>query len=1255
MPSVHELPSALTAMGRFTVKDCLGSGAFGVVYDVYDAQTDARVALKWLRNTDGSALARFKREFRSLADIVHPNLVGFRELLTVGGEWFFTMDLVEGIDLLKYVRPASPPPTEKARAEKEPSTEPDPSRRPPASGQKTEMLDASRPLCIADLRRLRTTFEQLGAGLDALHAAGQLHRDIKPSNVLVTRDGRVVLLDLGLVTELADGVAQTQSGQVVGTPIYMSPEQALGLALTPKSDWYAVGVILFQALTGMLPFEGPAQALLLQKQLEEPKSPSDLVLGVPKALAELCTDLLARVPDKRPSGAEFLHRLRKAIPLDRPPSTGNARRDSGPIAASFVGRETHLWALDEALGEAERGKTVLALVHGSSGMGKTALVRHFLDGLRKDRPEVVILEGRCYERESVPYKALDSLVDSLCRYLDRLPEVQVAKLLPRNIEALARVFPVFLQIDASWRKRPRSRIDAVQERRRAFEALRELLARVADRSPLVLFIDDLQWGDADSEPLLTSLLRPPDPPPLLLIAAYRTEDAATSPLVRSLHRIAQSNTAEACEIPVGELSPDAARDLAISLLGERGDRRLAESLARESFGSPLFLKQLAVVRTGEQRFDLATAIRERVARLPAPSRALLEVLAVCGRPIALPIAARVAGIESDAQGVLGKLRAETLVRTRGTDARDEIEIYHDRIREVVLADLEPSAIEQRHRKLATALAAAGADPETLATHYHAAGERDLAANYAKQAGERAAEALAFERAAEMYELALELGSANDSTSQRLVVDLAEALANAGRGGEAADRFLQAAKNAGPADALELRRRGAEQLLLSGHLERGLALVDEILTAMKMRPPRTRIGAIASLLWRRLLLWIRGFGFAERTADQISRERLVRIDTCFTLSRGLGLVDPVLGSDFQTRYMLLALAAGEASRIAIGFALEAAFRAAEGPRAKGTVDELLTEAALLSDKVQKPYASALVMLTHGVSRVLFGDYARGLALCNKAGIALREKCTGVAWEIDNADLFEGFSMISCGRLRELSERVESQLADVRARGDIYGEIVLRMQCAWFAHLAKNDVAAARADMDCVPESWRGDRFLLQDVWQMLNGIDIELYDGRPQAAWAIATTAWPRIKASLFLRVQTLRVRAHHARARAALAAAFSTKDDSERRTLVSAAARECRTLRRMKWPHAAGMAAILEASLRKLEGDTKGAIAKLRDGIGRLDLEDCRLQLCCARYRLGQAVGGDEGAGIVTAARTELEELGVVAPEKMVAMFVPFE
>jgi serine/threonine protein kinase len=1270
---VQELHPALTATGRFQVKDCLGSGGFGVVFEVYDSAVNARVALKWLRNSDASTLARFKREFRSLADLVHPNLVGFRELITVAGEWFFTMDLVEGVDLLHYVRPTTPSSASTySQASTSLAAEPEsthtirinasplaaPSK--PAIARAEVSLEGHRPLCAADLRRVRTTFEQLASGLGALHAAGMIHRDIKPSNVLVGRDGRVVILDLGLVTEIGeDGISLTRTGNVVGTPAYMSPEQARGDESTPSSDWYSVGIILYQALTGRVPFDNNPTTFLLRKQTEEPISPTEIVRGVPKALSELCMDLLSRAPERRPMGAAFLERLRQALPLDRPASEVEKKlapssRSNPPFG--FVGRETHVWALEEALDEAERGKTVVCFVHGSSGMGKSALVRHFLDGVKRERPEILVLEGRCYERESVPYKAVDSLVDSLCRYLQRLPEVEAAKLLPRDLTALARLFPVFNEVETGDRRSRSPRIDAVEERRRAFEALRELLARITDRSPVILFIDDLQWGDGDSEPLLLALFRAPDPPPILLVAAYRTEDAAAAPLVRGLRGMAASSAhVEACEIPTGELSPEAAFELASTLLAGRGDAALASALAKESCGSPLFLRQLAALRHTAQHIDLATALRQRVDALSAEARRLLETLAVSGRPIALAVAARAAGIEEDPQGVLAQLRAETLVRTRGVDAQAEVEIYHDRIREVVVGTLDEEKLRTRHKKLARALAATGdADAEALATHYSFGGERDLAAEYAEKAADRAAEALAFARAAEMYEMALGLQSKDAESSDALVTKLAEALVNAGRGREAAERFLQAALTASPADALELRRRAAEQLLFSGHIDEGLRLMDRILATMKMRAPTTPLGAVFDLLWLRFLLFVRGFGFKERTVDAIARDHLVRIDMCFSLGWGLLIVDPIRGAAFQARYLLLALAAGEPLRIAKGLALEAAYRGAGGARAAKAIERLLQKATSLADRVGQPHTRALMTLMNGVSRFMLGEPAKAVTLLDRAHTEFREKCTGVAWELDNATVFAGFSLVTSGCLRELAGRLPAQLEDARTRGDLYGETLLRLQCTWIVKLAANDVAGARAEIAAVPDEWSGGRFLLQNVWQLINGVDVELYAGRPDEAWKLLEAAWPDVKRSRLLMTTTTRVRALNARARAAMAAAWRARDTDDKRRFVDEASRMARALARESWPLAKGYAVLIDASVAAIHGDRKRTIDLLRRAIDELGPAATSLYSISARLRLGQILDDDEGRELVEAATAALTEQRIADPAKMSRVFVPF-
>ena len=242
---------------RFQVLRCLGAGGMGVVYEAYDRERQARVALKTLRSMSADGLLRFKREFRDFLDLAHPNLISLGELFSEGRDWFFTMELVEGTSFLDWVRPSA----EKGKLPTFSSI--GPSAKTVAEFT-PRVRDAGAALPPLNLERLKKSLAQLTEGLMALHAAEKVHRDIKPSNVLVAPDGRVVLLDFGLATE-ATREEQLSSSDVVGTVEYMAPEQAAARPVGPPADWYAVGTMLYEALTGEVPFAGPALEVLMNK------------------------------------------------------------------------------------------------------------------------------------------------------------------------------------------------------------------------------------------------------------------------------------------------------------------------------------------------------------------------------------------------------------------------------------------------------------------------------------------------------------------------------------------------------------------------------------------------------------------------------------------------------------------------------------------------------------------------------------------------------------------------------------------------------------------------------------------------------------------------------------------------------------------------------------------------------------------------------------------------------------------------------
>ncbi|MBX7116476.1 MAG: serine/threonine-protein kinase PknK, partial [Myxococcaceae bacterium] len=516
-PWLQTLPSAEAFEGtrRYLPTRVLGAGSWGTVYQAYDNERNAFVAVKLLSRVGPEPLMRFKREFRALQNVVHSNLVTLYELLSHGDQWFFTMELVDGATFLEYVMGSvnvaprrglvaneiDVTADQRVRQKNEPSTlEVAPQAytlatvlmQPPVGQREARLDDAA-------IARLRHALGQLVDGLCVLHAAGKLHRDVKPSNVLVTPTDRVVILDFGLVRDRQDlDIHRSSSGGVVGTPAYMSPEQSAGDDVTEATDWYSVGVLLFEALTGEVPYEARASEMTAARRELPPLAPSMLVKGVPKDLDALCVQLLARQPGERLRGQQLREKL------VRPSMPPMVRGVVDPQAQLF-GRASELQALTQA-SEHVRNQQQAALVEltGAAGIGKSVLARKFFYDLCNAHQRWVVLEGRCGETETVPFKAFDGVVDELVAWLANLPATTVASLLPRDFTALCRLFPVLRRLEAQVPARRRSvePLDALELRRRAFRALREMLARVAERYPLAIFLDDLQWGDDESAALL---------------------------------------------------------------------------------------------------------------------------------------------------------------------------------------------------------------------------------------------------------------------------------------------------------------------------------------------------------------------------------------------------------------------------------------------------------------------------------------------------------------------------------------------------------------------------------------------------------------------------------------------------------------------------------------------------------------------------------------------------------------------------------
>jgi eukaryotic-like serine/threonine-protein kinase len=1199
--SVEEEPFPNT--GRFRMIQRLGAGGMGVVYEAHDTLRGEIVALKTLRRSRAADLLRLKREFRSLVDVTHPNLACLYELFVDDDRGFFTMEKVDGVNFVDYAQ-----------------------RIDRRSGR-DQLFDA---------------FRQLVDGVSALHARGKIHRDIKPSNVLVTPDGRVVILDFGLTTERLQRHAVESPCVSGGTPAYMPPEAVAGES-SVAGDWYSVGVTLYEALTGMLPFTGAAQDVLLRKRTADPPPPAEIAPDVARDLSVVCMGLLHRNPTARLSGPEALRQLTAQPAHVEPlPAWGHE--------TPFVGRARQLQVLDDAFAALTTRRATAVSIHGPSGIGKSALVRRFLNKAH-EQPNVVVLSGRCYESESVPYKALDGVIDDLSRHLTSMPHEEVEPLLPTDAAALTRVFPVLLHVGAIAALRldhQEGRDDLPGLRRRAFRALRELLARLAVRQPLVMFIDDLQWVDADSVVLLEEILRAPGTPGMLTLLCFRSEETAAKPFLQAL--LDRAGREPWLAIPLDPMTEDEARALIGSVF--RADSALTDEdrrrMTREAGGSPFVLEQLASYAAGDRGRapTFAEMFAARVEALTPAARRFLEILAICGRPMAPDLLCDASGVTSERQSLIARLRASRFIRSSGSSLR--VEAYHDRIREGLAARVGADAARRIHALMVQTLLERGSDDcEALFEHYRGAGDAENASVQAALAGEKAATALAFGRAASFYRQALTLFPASP-TAPAWEEALAHAFANAGRPARAADAYVRAASRAPHPHRVELQRRAAEQSLISGDIDRGLELMRTVLAGVGVSVPRGPRTALLQLLWRRARLRWRGLRYRATPADRIDTDTLLRIDTCWALTTGLMAVDMISAANFSALHLLMALDAGEPYRIARAMAMESAARGTY-PTESAWSARLDRESKALAARVGNPHAHALTFLSDALVATTRGEWTRASILAEQASVILREQCVGATWESNMAANLVMWSMMYRGQLGPLSQRLPTVLADARSRGNMYiaTELCTRSNFIW---LAADDPDGGEREARESIARWSHKGFHRQHYSARLARVQTALYRGDAEAAWRIHGEQEGVLRRSLLTRVQVIRIEARYLRARVALAMAAR---HGAPRQFLAIARTEARRIAGERMPWSDPIALLLSAAVAHLEGDTPQALECLHDALDRFDRADMNLYAAVTRLRIGALQDDARGCELRRQAGEWMAAQQIKNPVAMTRMFTP--
>jgi serine/threonine protein kinase/tetratricopeptide (TPR) repeat protein len=1210
----------------------------GVVYEAMDKVRNERVALKTLNRLDPQLLYSLKSEFRMVQDLYHPNLIRLGQLFEDSGSWFFTMEMIDGSQFLNYVRSSRTP---------VPITFDVVGDDPTVNIDDGDQAESPKPAMIVgeccDFDRLRTALEGIVSGLHALHQTGVVHCDVKPGNIMITERGRVVLLDFGLAHDLSDN---NLDDTVLGTPAYMAPEQAEGETPTAASDWYAVGATLYQAMTGQLPFSGKMVDVIYRKRTSDPPLPSTRASDLPADLEALCMDLLARDPEMRPSGEEILRRVARSKPVKA------IGRPATASSAPFVGRKRELAMLESAFASVKPGVPAVVHVQAGSGLGKTALVEHFLH-IVEMRPDSVVLRGRCFERAAVPFKGLDHLIDSLSYYLKGLRRSEVLALLPEGLFELLEIFPVLRQVrgvkaEAAAEEKVAS-TDPRERRSRAFAALRDLLAAVAERKRLILFVDDLQWSDVDSTVLLSTLLRGPSAPGMLLIDSYRTEDI-DDPIIQAL-TTASSSDVDTRRMVLEPLSEEETRELAGFLLaGQQSERRaeLVDKIAQEVGGSPLLLAEIArhlepSDSSADSALDISLddVIKRRLARLPEGPRALLRTIAVIGRPVDPRFAISAAKLSGGEDAM--QLLASAYMVNMQRGERETVEVFHQGLRKAVLQEISEEGLGVIHQQIAEAIGQGEwQDADLLQLDWAIATGSPDTLKYLLEAARRAEKALAFERAAELYRQALLLCEPEQASEMRR--NLADILCLAGRGAEAAEEYLALAEEEEGLGKLDLIRRAADNLLWTGHIEDGLQHLGDVMKQLGIRLPASRNGTIALLLSKRLQLsFRRGRYQSAKPAGSGDSEDLVKIDTLYGASTSLGMIDHLRGSLLQSQCLLWALRAGDEWRICRALAAEVGYLAVQAGKGPRAAEALGRDVLLRAERLGDNFLLGGARVGIGISHFFSGRFPAARTILAEALTYLKRE-SGAWWELNTAQFFHCLAQLNEGDFLSYAPSVKRIINRAERRNDAYMHYLFSGHPSIWCAMRDDDVQGAHEGLQSVLKSWpKGASY--QAHYSVMAGSAMSLlYQGKAEEAATLMDSPKNRklLRHLMINRMPFIQGEVDKLRGRAALL----LSDDKTARLMAG-------RLRSSSVGIAKAMGTLLLAPLVLRSGESEEAQQLLAEAAELYEQSGAQHVVRACNFQLGRIIGGERGDTVCEASLDWMRGQGVVSPERMIEFLSP--
>jgi eukaryotic-like serine/threonine-protein kinase len=422
----------------------------------------------------------------------------------------------------------------------------------------------------------------------------------------------------------------------------------------------------------------------------------------------------------------------------------------------------------------------------------------------------------------------------------------------------------------------------------------------------------------------------------------------------------------------------------------------------------------------------------------------------------------------------------------------------------------------------------------------------------------------------------------------------------------------------------------------------------MLVNVGMAVPRSPRAAMLPLLWRRARLRWRGLHFVSRDVNDIDADTLLRLDTCWSATTGLLLVDMINSVAFSARHLLLALDAGEPYRLSRAMAIESVARAAypSGRKLSSTLVQLSKE---LAKGIGDPHAIGLSRLADAMMAMALGQWKKALTLAEEALAILRDQCVGVTWELNMAQNLVIWALMYLGELGELSRRLPAILANARSSGNLYiaTELCTRSNYFWLA--ADDPDEGERVTIESIGR-WSHKGFHRQHYSAMLARIQTALYRGNADAAWSLLSDLELILRRSFLRRIQVMRIESFYLRARSALAMAAR---HGPHRRFMSVADAGARGIAREHMPWSDPIALLLRAGIAQVEGRTPLALRCLDDAMDQFDRADMKLYAAVARRRIGALQDDARGRALTRQAEEWMVAQNIKNPAAMTRMLAP--